>query len=554
MWQNIKHTSSSLTSQPKSLHVAYSYSYIPAQATGYFSRLVTDYLTHQEGIKPFFRFNWDSKGLDEAITERAKYPVNRQILTDALRRQYAVLSLNPRVEKNLELLRQGNTFTICTAHQPNLLTGYLYFVYKILHAVKLSDELNAAHPDKNFVPVYYMGSEDNDIEELGVFKFRGQKYVWDGDGQSGAVGRMNTAGLKKMLNDLFKLFGPPGKDAEHLQELFTQAYLKHKTIGAATQYLVNEFFGRFGVIVLDPDDAALKSTYIPVMEDELLNQSSSPILAKQIALLGANYKIQAHPREINLFYLADQLRERIEKKDDNTWIVLNTDISWTKEEMLAELHAHPERFSPNVMLRGLYQETILPDVAFIGGGAEVAYWMQLKTLFEHYNGFFPCIYLRQSVMIMNAPQDKLQHDLEFSIEEIFRDEEELIKEYVARHSTSDYRTDNEATAMEEIISSLKAKAINVDKTLGPSAEAALTRIKYQLEVLEKKMIRAEKRKMDVQLNKLSRLKDSLFPNGGLQERVDNFSEYYMDHGESFFDGIVDGIKPFGGAFLVIHHS
>ena len=534
--------------------MAYRYSHIPAQATGYFSRLVTDYLAHQEGITPFFRFDWGSKGLDEAIDARSNYPVNRQILTDSLSRQYADLQKHEKVEKNLALLAQDNTYTICTAHQPNLLTGYLYFVYKILHAVKLADELNIAHPDKNFVPVYYMGSEDNDIEELGVFKFRGQKYVWDGDGQSGAVGRMNTAGLKKMLNDLFKLFGPPGKDAERLQELFTQAYLKHKTVGAATQYLVNELFGRFGVIVLDPDDTALKSTYIPVMEDELLKQSSSPILAKQIALLGANYKIQAHPREINLFYLADQIRERIEKKDDHTWVVLNTDISWNKEQLLAELHAHPERFSPNVMLRGLYQETILPDVAFIGGGAEVAYWMQIKTLFEHYNGFFPCIYLRQSVMIMNAPQEKLQHDLEFSLEEIFQKEEELIKLYVARYSTSDYHTDHEAAAVDEIITSIKAKAVHVDKTLGPSAEAALTRMKYQLEILQKKMVRAEKRKMEVQLNRLSRLKDALFPNGGLQERVDNFSEYYMDYGESFFDAIVDGIKPFGGEFLVIHHS
>ncbi len=534
--------------------MAYRYSYIPAQSTGYFSRLVTDYLTHKEGIKPFFKFNWDSKGLSDAIDERGKYPVNRKILIQALNRQYADLAKHQKVERNLELLADDNTYTICTAHQPNLLTGYLYFVYKILHAVKLSDELNIAHPDKKFVPVYYMGSEDNDIEELGVFKFRGQKYVWDGDGQKGAVGRMNTTGLKKMLNELFRLFGPPGKDADRLQEIFTQAYLKHKTVGAATRFLVNELFGRFGVIVLDPDDAALKSTYIPVMEDELLNQSSAPILAKQIALLGANYKIQAHPREINLFYLADQIRERIEKKDDDKWAVLNTDIAWNKEQLLAELYAHPERFSPNVMLRGLYQETILPDVAFIGGGAEVAYWMQLKTLFEHYNGFFPCIFLRQSVMLMNDHQEKLQHSLEFTTEEIFRQEEELVKLYVSRYGTSDYSTHHETAAMEELFSSLKAKAINVDKTLGPSSDAVLTRMKHQLDTLQKKMMRAEKRKMQVQLDRLSRLKDELFPNGGLQERVDNFSEYYMEQGESLFDAIVEGIRPLGGEFLILHHS
>ncbi len=533
--------------------MAHRFSYIQAQQTGFFSKLVTDYLTHKEGIKPFYKFEWDSEGSNKAIEERAKYPVNRKVLTDTLSKQYAGLELHPKVEHNLRLLEQENTFTVCTAHQPNLLTGYLYFVYKILHAVKLTDELNNSHPDKKFVPVYYMGSEDNDLEELGVFKFRGEKYVWDGDGQSGAVGRMNPAGLKKMLSELFKLFGPPGKDADRLQNIFTQAYLKHKTIGAATQYLVNELFGKFGVIVLDPDDAALKALYIPVMEDELLHQNAAPVLAKQIELLGQQYKIQAHPRDINLFYLADQLRSRIER-DGDKWGVVNTDIQWSKSQLLEELHTHPERFSPNVMLRGLYQETILPDVAFIGGGAEVAYWMQLKTLFEHYNGFFPCIYLRQSVMIMNPAQEKLQNQLDLSLKELFKSEELLTKEYVTRNSVGDWETKDESDAFDYIIKEVRAKAISIDSTLGPAADAALTRMRYQLTILEKKMLRAEKKKMEVQLDRLSRLKSALFPNGSLQERVDNFSEYYMEYGEVFFDAIVEGIKPFGGEFMVIHHD
>ncbi len=533
--------------------MAYRYSYIPVQETGYFSKLVTDYITHQDSIKPFFRYNWDAAGLDKAIADRAKYPVNRQVLTEVLNRQYANLEKSELVTANLEKLAQENTFTVCTAHQPNLLTGYLYFVYKIIHAIKLANELNARHSDKHFVPVYYMGSEDNDLDELGVFKFRGQKYVWDGDGQAGAVGRMSTASLKKLLTEVFRLFGPPGKDAEHLQHIFTQAYLKHSTIGAATQYLVNELFGQYGLIVIDSDDAALKSLYIPVMEDELLHQHAYPILAKQIAALGEHYKIQAHPREINLFYLADQLRERIEKQG-NKWVVLNTDIEWNEEQLLTELNMHPERFSPNVMLRGLFQETILPDVAFIGGGAELAYWMQLKTMFEHYNGFFPSIQLRQSVMLMDAHHEKLLSDLGLSLLKLFRPEEQLIKEYVATHGSGEWHTTEEATALEQILQSLKAKAVKVDSTLGPAADAVLKKMEYRLKTLEQKMFRAEKRKLDVQLDRLSRLKSALFPNGSLQERTDNFSEYYMEQGNALFDAILEGTKPLSGEFLVIHRS
>ncbi len=533
--------------------MAYRYSYIPIQETGYFSKLVTDYITHQDTIQPFFKYGWDDAGLDQAIADRANYPVNRQVLTEVLNRQYANLEKSELVTANLEKLTLENTFTVCTAHQPNLLTGYLYFVYKILHAVKLANELNARYADKHFVPVYYMGSEDNDLEELGVFRFRGQKYVWDGDGQTGAVGRMSTASLKKLLNEVFRLFGPPGKDTERLQQVFTQAYLKHTTVAAATQYLVNELFGQYGLIVIDPDDAALKSLYIPVMEDELLHQHAYPILSEQIAKLGAHYKIQAHPREINLFYLADQLRERIEKQGDK-WVVVNTDIAWTEEQLLEELNMHPERFSPNVMLRGLFQETILPDVAFIGGGAEVAYWMQLKTMFEHYNGFFPSIQLRQSVMMMDEHHEKLQQDLDLSLLKLFRKEEQLIHEYVATHGSGEWHTTDEMEAMGQILQSLKVKAVKVDSTLGPAAEAVLKKMEYRLKTLEQKMFRAEKRKLDVQLDRLSRLKSALFPNGSLQERTDNFAEYYMEQGNALFDAILEGTKPLSGEFLVIHRQ
>ncbi len=218
------------------------FTHIPYSETGYFSKLVTDYISDDPCIQPFYSLPPTAEGLTKAIDERCKHPVNRKALVTALTRQYEHLPKHPKTEDNIQRLLQENTFTICTAHQPNLLTGYLYFIYKILHAIKLADELNETHPDKHFVPVYYMGSEDNDLDELGTFRFRGNKYVWDGGGQSGAVGRMDTASLKHMLNELFKLFGPPGKNCDELQKMLTDAYLKHKTVGASTQELVNELF------------------------------------------------------------------------------------------------------------------------------------------------------------------------------------------------------------------------------------------------------------------------------------------------------------------------
>ncbi len=526
------------------------YSYVPYKETGYFSRLVTDYLSGHPDTRPFYDFTPDASGIARAIGQRRNYPVNREVLVNTLKRQYSGLSHSEKTEENIRLLSHQNTFTICTAHQPNLLTGYLYFIYKIIHAIKLAEELSNLYPGNHFVPVYYMGSEDNDIDELGTFRFRGDKFVWDGSGQSGAVGRMDTAGLKPLINSLFKQFGPPGKNCDDLLEIITEAYAKQKTIGAATQYLVNALFGRFGLVVLDPDDAEFKKSFVPVMEDELLNKASYPVITGQIEKLGEHYKIQAHPREINLFYLADQLRERIERNGEK-WVVLNTAIEWTKNELLKELNEHPERFSPNVMLRGLYQETILPNAVFIGGGAEVAYWLQLKPLFEHYKVFYPAVHLRQSVMWVENRETKLREKLDFSIKDIFRPEPDLQKYFVANHAAADWQTGIELQAIESVFSTLKAKASAADSTLGPAAEAVITKMRYQLQLLEKKMLRAEKKKMQVQMDRITSLKNALFPAGGLQERIENFMDYWLIHGSNFIDTLKNGMHPLEPQFMII---
>ena len=525
--------------------------YLPYSDTGYFSQLVLDYLAGDKKLDGFYTYATNAKGYADAIAARSKYPIDRKALVGTLQKQYANLPQHEAVTNNIAALANENTFTVCTAHQPNLLTGYLYFIYKIAHAIKLAEELKAAHPGKNFVPVYYIGSEDNDLDELGTFRYEGKKYVWDAAGQTGAVGRMKTTSLKPLLEDLFKVLGPPGKNLDQLKKLLTEAYLKHDNIADATQYLVNDLFGKYGLIVINPDEAIFKKGIAHIIKDDLLHQSAHPLVVAQMEKLEQHYKAQAYPRPINLFYLIDGLRERIEQQGDK-WVVVNSDISFTKDELLAELDNHPERFSPNVITRGLLQETMLPDVAFIGGGAEVAYWLQLKPVFDHYKVFYPVIVLRQSALWLNEAQQKQLQQLNLGIADAFKPELELVKAYIDTHTGKQYQTSQETTEIEKVFASLKQKAVSLDPTLRSSAEAALTKMKYQLEVLEKKMLRAEKRKMQTELQRLSRMKSSIFPNNSLQERTDNFMAWFLQYGYDYIGILKDAIQSDKQQFLVIN--
>lgn len=522
---------------------------IPYEETHAFSQLVVDYLSNKESVYPLFEFGFDKVGVKDAINQRSSFPVDRNLLYAVLKQQYVSLTTSEKVNRNLELLKQENTFTVCTAHQPNLFTGYLYFVYKIVHAIKLSQELNKQFPEQNFVPVYYIGSEDNDLDELGEFHFNNQTFRWNANGQQGAFGRMKTGSLKTILNELFKILGPPGKHCDELKELLTSAYSKHETIAVATLFLVNELFGKYGLIILNPDDAQLKSAFKEIMRDDLFNHTAFNAQNHS----SNNYKEQAFTRPINLFYLTDNLRERIERKGD-VWFVNNTTIQWTKIELLKVLEQHPERFSPNVILRGLFQETILPNVVFIGGGSEVAYWLQLKKLFEHYHVFFPSIHLRQSVLLINATTQKKAAQLQLSIHELFLPEKLLEDLLLEKNGIVTNKLDAARNEFSLLLNNLKMNAVEIDVTLNSSADAVLTKMQQQISVLEKKILRAQKRKISEQFTKLKKLREAIYPSGVLQERRENFMPWFLLYGHVFFDLLIDNFQPFQHTFLVIEED
>ena len=518
--------------------------------TGFFSHLMTDYLDQAPALRPFFGYDNTWNGFDEALKTRQTFAVNRAALQQHLLEQYSGLDLHTKVRENIQLLAQEHSYTIITAHQPNLLTGPLYFFYKILHAIRLAEDARKRHPRFRFVPVYYMGNEDADLDELGHFFLNGEKFNWETK-QTGAVGRMTIDdALLKLINRAegqVRVLPHGGPLMDRIKNIFT----KGKQIQQATLELVNDLFGEYGLLVMIADSALMKQQAIPVFEKEIFEEGASAmVLQTTTRLEAAGYKVQAHPREINLFYLADGIRNRIEKNGDG-FAVVNTDIRFSAAGMKEELYQHPERFSPNVILRGIYQETILPNVAFVGGGGETAYWLQLKSLFHAYKVFYPVLVVRNSFLLLAARQTKLLANMGIDPPQLFAGADELMQWLVKREAGDAVSLNGKLEQTIILYEQIKEQASRIDKSLAAHVDALKTKSIQKLSQLEKKMLRAEKRKYSSQKQQLETLFQSLFPNGGLQERVENFMTFYGQEGRGWIEKLYAASTSFDQRFTII---
>lgn len=522
--------------------------HIPYSETGFFTQLVIDFLAEHPSIRPFYEYSPVKPDFEAAIRAKSTQPLNRELLVQALELQYKELDTLDAVKHNISLLGQADTYSVCTAHQPNIFTGYLYFVYKILQTIKLADELKTKFPSKNFVPVYYMGSEDADLDELGSIFLDNQKLTWKTN-QQGAVGRMKTEGLDQMTEEIGKQIGF-AQYTEDIMALLKKAYNEHDSIQQATLYLVNELFGRYGLVILVPDTPLFKQQIKHILKEELWQQSSHKIVSATTEKILQHHKVQASPREINLFYLQDNSRERI-VKDGEVWKVLHTPLVFDDAALKKEIDEHPERFSPNVILRGLLQETVLPNIAFIGGGGEIAYWIELKALFEHYQVPYPVLLLRNSFLWVDKFSVERLKKLDISITDFFQETELLINSFVLRHTNTNLVLKKEYEDIEILFAQLETKAKSIDVTLVPSTYAELKRAMKSLGKLEHKFLRAEKKKFEWQSEQIRQLKARLFPSNSLQERKENFLPYYAQYGPAFFDSLLEAMTPVTDQFCVI---
>jgi len=522
---------------------------IPYQQTGYFSKTVLDYVSNDKKINPFYNLYPNLENFGKQIKNKKQFSKKkREILVNVLQEQYKNSAISKKTERNINLLQDSETFTITTGHQLNLFTGPLYFLYKIISVINLTEQLKEKYPTKNFVPIYWMATEDHDFDEINYFNFKTHQLQWQKHAK-GAVGRLDTKGLKSVYTEFKNQLGK-GKYAEYLAELFKKSYLEHTNLADATRFLANTLFKTYGLVIIDADNTSLKKEFIPYIKEELHNQTVFKAISETKEKLAKNYKIQVNPREINLFYLKDNLRERI-LLENGKYFVLNTDIVFTKEEILKEVENYPERFSPNVIMRPLYQEVILPNLAYIGGGGELAYWLELKAYFEQNKVVFPILMLRNSVLLITEKEYKKIQKLKLTIPDLFLKQHQLVTKKVKEISNLNLDFSKQKDFLKQQFFQLKDIAKQTDVSFIGAVNAQEKKQLKGLCNLEKRLIKAEKRKLKEVITRIEDMQNKLFPNKSLQERQVNFSEYYLMYGEELLHFLKNNLNPLETNFTII---
>jgi len=527
--------------------------HISIRQTGYFSKLICDYIAQEESLKPFYNNFSDLEGFKNQIAEKKLHftAENRAVLGKALKTQYAGVEVSESTQDHIKSLSSYNTFTVVTGHQLNLFTGPLYFLYKIVSAINLATQLKAQFPENNFVPVYWMATEDHDFEEINYFNFKGKKIKWNRDA-TGAVGRLTTKGLDEVLEVLSTTLGTSTK-AKELRTLFKKAYVEHATLTAATRYLANELFAEQGLVIIDGDDKTLKKQLVPFVKKDIFNNLSHKEVTSSITGLcniDNGYKIQVNPREINYFYIKDAIRERIIEKK-GFYYINNTEIKFSKEALIKEIESNPECFSPNVIARPLYQEIVLPNICYIGGGGELAYWLELKAMFEEMAIPFPILLLRNSVLLVTDKQTQKIQKMNLSLSDLFLKQSSFINKKIRQISNVDIDFTPQKKVLEAQFNELYAIANETDPSFLGAVKAQEAKQKNGLDHLEKRLLNAQKKKLRDHVTRMTDLQNQLFPNHSLQERSLNFSEMYLEYGADLIPLLLKQLDPLRLEFTVL---
>ncbi|WP_044201826.1 bacillithiol biosynthesis cysteine-adding enzyme BshC [Flammeovirga sp. OC4] len=487
---------------------------IPFETAGLYGKMFLDYLSEKEEIKPLFKYSPQLSSFDQIIENRSDFTdVSRQRLVTSLHEQYSKIEAYPK--EQVDLLLEKDTYTIITGHQLNIFTGPLFFVYKIAATINLCKQLKEKHPDKNFIPVYWMATEDHDFEEIASFQLGGRKYTWEHPNPSGPVGRLSLDGIDKILDRIKDM---PG--------LFVKAYSESENLTEATRKIVNALFKDYGLVCVDADHKTLKEPFKDIIKKELHEGVSFDKVSKTNAVIEAQgYKTQIFAREINLFYMDDGVRLRLEKTADGFQTV-GGELTWSSAEIDNLVEESPEKFSPNVVLRPVLQEILLPNLAYLGGPAEVIYWLQLKEAFDAYNVHYPMVLPRGFCLVLDGHFSERWRKSGWPLEQLLQPKREIEEQILDSNNEVDTDIAAELEKIELAYSDILSKAKAITPNLEKHVDAEKVRMLKRVKHTQNKLRKEGKRKIQDDIERVLCIRECLLPNNAPQERIVNLMEFW----------------------------
>lgn len=476
----------------------------------------------------------------------------RKILIEELTLQYSKVETSEQTSRNIKLLSNSKTLSVTTGHQLNIFSGPLMVIYKIAHVISITNSLNSNIKGFNYVPIFWIASEDHDFEEISEVNLKENKIKWNLDSKNMPVGEIElnnfmevVSGYKNSIIDFeFK---------DKLEILIDEAYKKGDTLSAATIKFINSLFGKHGLVIVDSNKKAFKKSFIENFKNEILDSrceldSSSQILKIKKDI--KSFKPQVNPSDVNFFKITSLGRKRIRKTDK--LFRVDDENEYTSGDLINQIETNPELFSPNVLMRPLYQEKILPNVCYLGGPNELKYWMQLKLYFENSNVQFPILKLRTSGFIIDKKTSKKLSKSNIDIKYFFGKLDDLVIRQINSISKLNLSFSSLKNKLTNQFNELREISINVDKSFVGALNAQEKKQLKGLDDLEKKLIKAEKRNYETEINNVKSIFESLHPNNIDQERYLNFGNFYSYKGQEFIDYLVDKVHISDDKILVIN--
>ncbi len=508
--------------------------------------LFVDYLNDFERLKEYHAADFrDRKGWKKLIEKVLSKQRDRSTLVRVLTEQNKQHHCGIRTLANIDLLGNENTVAVVTGQQVGICAGPLYTVYKTATAIKLAEQLSTQYPDYNFVPVFWVEGEDHDFEEINKINVLNPggdiqtiEYLSGGKPLEKNPGPVGSILIDGFIDGFFDRLQEQMQDTEFKTALFAALrgyYRSGASLGSAFVGLMNQLFEDSGLVFLSPGDAELKKILKPVFQKEVAGMSkTSQLVIDTSAGLEEHYHAQIKAKSINLFMLHKGGRYLIEPRE-NDYSLKGTRQFFSKDELNSIVENSPELISPNVVLRPICQDSILPTIAYIGGPSEVAYFAQLKPVYESFGVQMPVIYPRASVTILEEKVKSILDKFQVDFTEVWSDLDPLLNRIAEQVSEVkvDAMFEQIHTRFHEAVAESRFGIQQVDPTLAGAIDSTLSRIDSQLSVLKEKTQSAQQRRQEVTIKQIQKVAANIFPKSNFQEREFNVVYYMNKYGPDF---------------------